>query len=73
MMNGEILNWRKPRRCEAGACPEVAADAATDLIAIRSSLNPEQVITLTREEWGDMVTEMRSECPFGVEGGVVIT
>lgn len=71
MMNGEALNWRKPRRCESGHCPEAAVDNETELIVIRSSLNPEATIILNREEWEMMVAEMRSECPFGIDGGIL--
>ena len=41
--------WRRSRRCSTSACVEVAQDA--DGIWVRSSLAPEDVVRLTREEW----------------------
>jgi hypothetical protein len=42
--------WHRGRRCESGACVEVAAVA--DTIVIRSSFDPDGVqLRLSREEW----------------------
>lgn len=61
------MNWTKPRDCEAGHCPEVAVIPATDMIAIRSTLNPQTVLLINQQEWRAMVAEMRNSAPFGVQ------
>jgi hypothetical protein len=41
------------RTCEGGACAEVAARG--DVIMLRSSLSPDAIVTLTRDEWRDFL------------------
>lgn len=60
----ESLNWKRPSRCEAGHCPEVAATPSGDVL-VRSTLNPAATISFNRDEWEVLVAEMRSEHPFG--------
>lgn len=59
------LQWKRPAKCEAGHCPEVAV-FGNGMIGIRSSTEPEKITWLNEFEWNDLVAEMRSECPFGI-------
>ena len=41
------------RACEGGACAEIAVRG--DVIMLRSSLSPEAIVTLTRDEWREFL------------------
>ncbi|WP_157545858.1 DUF397 domain-containing protein [Hamadaea tsunoensis] len=41
--------WRRARECESSSCAEVRRDGVTT--QIRSSLEPEKVVSLTADEW----------------------
>jgi hypothetical protein len=45
------------RICESGACPEVATRG--DAIMLRSSLSPEAIVTLTRDEWRGFLADVK--------------
>ena len=49
------LTWH--RRCENGACVEIAVQG--EAVMVRSSTAPEAMITLTRAEWREFLTEAR--------------
>lgn len=44
-----MSDWIRARRCEGGACAEVARDGRD--VLLRSSLAPDVVVRLTREEF----------------------
>jgi hypothetical protein len=45
--------WYMGRRCESGACVEVAV--AGDEVLVRSSVTPATLLTLSREEWREFL------------------
>jgi len=45
---GELI-WHAGRACDAGSCVEIAA--LRDLVMVRSTINPELTLTVTRAEW----------------------
>lgn len=51
--------WIRPRKCEAGACPEVAF--GPEHVLIRSSELPGRFVRLTRDEWEQLRTGDFSE------------
>ncbi|MFF2042253.1 DUF397 domain-containing protein [Kitasatospora sp. NPDC058170] len=53
------LDWQRPEACPDGAsCPEVAITA--DTVYLRSSLQPNSVAQLTRDEWRDLLSGVRN-------------
>lgn len=55
----EILEWKRPESCGDGAsCPEVAT--SDNAVYVRSSLQPEGIAHLTRDEWRDLVAAIRN-------------
>lgn len=63
------MKWIKPRKCEAGHCPEVAVAADLGLIAIRNSQEPDKILMFDRADWAHLVAEMRSLTPFDIDPG----
>lgn len=45
------------RRCESGACVEIAIQG--EAVLLRSSVAPDATIVLTRSEWREFLTEAR--------------
>lgn len=53
---GELF-WRQGRPCESGECVEVAS--LGDSIRIRSSANREALLTMSRAEWSEFLSEVK--------------
>ena len=49
------LAWR--RRCENGACVEIAVQG--EAVMVRSSLVPEAIVTLSRDEWREFLVQAK--------------
>jgi alpha-mannosidase len=53
-----MLRWRKARRCNTGACVEVARDG--EQILVRDSKAPQaEPLKFTREEWDHFLAGAR--------------
>jgi uncharacterized protein DUF397 len=52
------LVWRRgKRRCESGACAEAASKG--DVVLLRSTLNPDAIVSFRRDEWAALLTAMK--------------
>ena len=52
------LVWhRGKRRCESGACAEVARKG--DVVLLRSTLNPDVTVAFRRDEWKELLVAMK--------------
>jgi hypothetical protein len=51
-MTALTSEWQKPSFCASGECPELMLDG--DYVLLRSSLNPETVIRVPREQYRAM-------------------
>lgn len=51
------MNWVKPGGCEQGSCVEVSY--GKELVAVRNSEIPGEVIWFTREEWNAFLAGAR--------------
>lgn len=49
--------WRRSSRCEMGNCLEISATAAK--VFVRSSNDPDVVLTLDHLQWSDLVAAVR--------------
>lgn len=57
--SGEKLVWYQDKRCESGACVEVAA--VGDSVMVRSSANQEGTpVTLSRDEWREFLAGVKA-------------
>ncbi|MFF2042256.1 DUF397 domain-containing protein [Kitasatospora sp. NPDC058170] len=55
----EQLSWIRPTACaNANNCPEVAITA--DTVYLRSSLQPDAIAQLTRDEWRSLLSGVRN-------------
>ena len=45
----DALTWHQVRPCEVGGCVEVAVTGED--VLVRTTVSPDELITLTREEW----------------------
>lgn len=52
------LLWRKSKRCESGACVEVAADGNTVLVRNSANLGA-AAITISRNRWVTFVAQIK--------------
>jgi hypothetical protein len=53
--SGGELAWYQDKRCESGACVEVAVDG--DTVLLRSSKNQRATpVALSRDEWREFIT-----------------
>ena len=56
--SGGDLTWHSDRRCESGACVEVAI--AGDTVLLRSSRNQKEApLALSRDEWQEFVAGVK--------------
>jgi hypothetical protein len=53
---GELV-WHQGRQCEAGACIELAS--LNEAIMVRSSANPDAVLTMSRDEWQKFLADLK--------------
>lgn len=58
--------WRRPRRCDTNACPEVLEEPGH--VSVRSTLQPGRTVRFTRTEWADLVAGIKAG-EFDVEEG----
>jgi hypothetical protein len=62
MAGAEHLQWRRSRRCDSGACVEVAMSDDCGEIAIRDSKDPDGAcLIFAAEEWMSFVTRLRRD------------
>ncbi len=54
----DVVHWMRSERCENGACVEVKFTG--DVIAIRSSTDPETMITFGPGAWRDFIVKIKS-------------
>jgi hypothetical protein len=50
---GQLTWYKRRERCESGACVEISVQGES--VAIRSSIDPGIILTLTRTEWQDFL------------------
>ena len=50
------VSWRG--NCESGACVEIAVHG--EAVMVRSSVAPEEIVTLTRAEWREFLDQART-------------
>lgn len=53
----DSLEWRTSKACESSGCVEVASD--NDVVLMRTSVQRDQVLSLTMREWLDFKTGVR--------------
>lgn len=52
------MNWKRSTRCDSSHCVEVAA---TDVVRMRSTEKPEDVITVSAAVWRTFIKSIKEE------------
>jgi hypothetical protein len=53
------LKWRKARKCDGGACVEIAKLGET--IMVRNSTTPDEIISTSRDQWLHFLVWVRED------------
>jgi hypothetical protein len=53
------LKWRKARKCDGGACVEIAKLGET--IMVRNSTTPDEIISTSRNQWLHFLVWVRED------------
>lgn len=60
--------FKKSSFCDSGACVEVSLVNDKDVVLVRSTTAPENVVTFTADEWGPFIEGARNgEFDLGVK------
>ncbi len=52
--------FKKSKRCDTGSCVEVAIEPDEDVVHIRNTEVPGQVVTFTKADWKDLLAKIRA-------------